>query len=45
MTTKYITLMQKIDATTRATLESGVFYLMFGLVVVVALLLNAIIKF
>jgi len=45
MTTKYITLMQKIDETTRTTLDTGVFYLMFGLVVVVALLLNAIIKF
>jgi len=45
MTAKYITLMEKIDTKTRCALDSGVFYLMFGLVVVVAILLNATIKF
>jgi hypothetical protein len=38
MTTKYITLMEKIDRTTRTALDSGVVYLMFGLVVVAAVL-------
>ncbi len=38
MTRKHITLMQKIDAETRSALDSGVLYLMLGLVVVVVVL-------
>jgi len=42
MTTKYITLMEKIDTQTRSALDSGVFYLMFGLVLVVVVVLASV---